>query len=56
VAPESQALEEPILELFYGGGNRGGYRILFAISGNSVLVLHVRHGSMLPMAPEQFWR
>ena len=45
--------QEPIRELLYGGGNRGVYRILFAILDNAVFVLHGRHGSMLPVEPEK---
>ena len=50
---ESLSLQEPIRELLYGGGNRGVYRIPFAILDNSVFVPHVRHGSMLPIEPEK---
>jgi plasmid stabilization system protein ParE len=49
LAPESPSFEEPIRELLYGSGNRGTYRILFAIINMSVFVLHVRHGWMLPL-------
>ena len=56
VAPESVSFENsdnPIRELFYGSGNRGTYRILFAVLGQQVYVLHFRHGSMLPAEPEE---
>ena len=46
LAPESRAFGEPIRQLLYGQGNRGTYRILFAILSGTVFVLHVRHGSM----------
>lgn len=46
LAPESASFNEPIRELFYGHGNRGTYRILFAVLDKRVFVLHVRHGSM----------
>ena len=49
VAPENSAFDETILQLFYGKGNRGTYRVLFTILGRKVFVLHVRHGSMLPL-------
>ena len=52
-APESVSFAEPIRELIYGSGNRGVYRILFAIFDDTVFVLHVRHGSMLPLVPEE---
>ena len=53
LAAESTSFHEPIRELLYGSGNRGTYRILFVILGNSVFELHVRHGSMLPLEPEE---
>jgi plasmid stabilization system protein ParE len=49
IAPESHALGAPIRELLYGSGNRGTYRVLFAIIDKTVFVLHVRHGSMQPL-------
>jgi plasmid stabilization system protein ParE len=51
LAPESASFNEPIRELFFGSGNRGTYRFLFVVLGQSVYILHVRHGSMLPLAP-----
>jgi plasmid stabilization system protein ParE len=45
LAPESKSLDEPILELLYGKGPRGVYRILFTVYSGSVYVLHIRHGS-----------
>jgi phage-related protein len=42
-----------IRELFFGSGNRGTYRFLFAVIDESVYVLHVRHGSMLPLSPDE---
>lgn len=53
LAPETISFEDPIREVFYGSGNRGTYRILFAVLGPRVYVLHVRHGSMLPVDPDQ---
>jgi plasmid stabilization system protein ParE len=52
LAWESASFQEPIRELFYGSGNRGTYRILFIIADKNVFVLHVRHGSRLPVQPE----
>jgi plasmid stabilization system protein ParE len=49
LAPESSTFGEDIRELFHGRGNRGTYRILFVILEDSVFVLHVRHGAMLPL-------
>src|SRR5258707_1249403 len=46
LAPESALFDETIRELFYGRSSRGAYRILFAVAGERVYVLHVRHGSM----------
>jgi len=53
LAPESASLIEPIRELFYGHGNRGTYRILFVVLGNTVFVLHVRHGAMQPLKVDE---
>lgn len=52
LAPESDNFDEPIRELFFGAGNRGTYRILFVVYGQNVIVIHVRHGSMLPLGFE----
>src|SRR2546421_13015282 len=53
LAFESAAFREPIRCLLYGSGNRGTYRILFRLIENSIFVLHVRHGSRLPMEPDE---
>jgi len=50
LAPESASFGEPIRELFFGSGNRGTYRLLFVVLDKSVYILHVRHGSMLPLS------
>ena len=52
MAPESVSFDQPIRELFFGSGNRGTYRFLFVVfeDDKSVYVLHVRHGSMLPLS------
>jgi plasmid stabilization system protein ParE len=50
-APESTAFNEPVRELFFGSGNRGTYRFLFVVIKQTVYILHVRHGSMLPLSP-----
>ncbi|MGA7081504.1 MAG: type II toxin-antitoxin system RelE/ParE family toxin [Terriglobales bacterium] len=51
LAPESASFDQPIRELFFGAGNRGTYRFLFVVfeEEKSVYILHVRHGSMLPL-------
>jgi|ERR1700686_258823 plasmid stabilization system protein ParE len=51
LAPESASFDQPVRELFFGSGNRGTYRFLFAVFAEekSVYLLHVRHGSMLPL-------
>ena len=50
IAPEGEHFGEPIRELLYGSGNRGTYRVLFYIVETRVDVIHVRHGSMLPLS------
>ena len=51
LAPESVSFDEPIRELLFGAGNRGTYRFLLVVLDESVYVVHVRHGSMLPLSP-----
>jgi plasmid stabilization system protein ParE len=53
LAPESAWFEQPIRQLLFGKGNRGTYRLLFVVLDKSVYVLHVRHGSMLPLSPDE---
>ena len=53
LAPESTFFDEPIRQMLFGSGNRGTYRVLFTVIDKSVYVLHVRHGSMLPLASEE---
>jgi plasmid stabilization system protein ParE len=53
LAPESALFDEPIRELLFGAGNRGTYRLLFVGADQSVYVLHVRHGSRLPLSPAE---
>jgi plasmid stabilization system protein ParE len=53
LAPESISFHKPIRELLFGAGNRGTYRFLFVVLDESVFVLHLRHGSMLPLSPPE---
>ncbi len=53
LAPEAEIFAEPIRHLLFGHGNRGTYRVIFVIIDNNVIVLHVRHGSMLPLSPQE---
>ena len=53
LAPESASFDEPIRELLFGTGNRGTYRFLFAVIDKCVYILHIRHGSMLPLDPDE---
>ncbi|SRR6266849_617528 len=52
MAPESASFDQPIRELLFGSGNRGTYRFLFVVfvDEKTVYILHVRHGSMLPLS------
>jgi hypothetical protein len=52
-APENDSFDILIRQLLFGKGNRGTYRILFVVIDKTVYVLHVRHGSMLPLEPEE---
>ena len=47
-APESRAFAEDIRQLLYGR-RRSRYRILFRIRGDTVEVVHVRHGARRPL-------
>lgn len=53
LAPESELFDQPFRELLFGAGNRGTYRIIFMIKEEFVVVIHVRHGSMLPFGAEE---
>jgi plasmid stabilization system protein ParE len=53
LAPESDSFDVPIRQLLFGKGNRGTYRILFVVIGKTIYILHMRHGSMLPVEPEE---
>jgi plasmid stabilization system protein ParE len=53
IAPESTSFGEPIRELFCGHGNRGTYRILFVVLEKTIFVLHIRHGAMPPLSPDE---
>jgi plasmid stabilization system protein ParE len=53
LAPESLSFGKPIRQLFFGAGNRGTYRLLFIVTHQVVYVLHVRHGSRLPLSPDE---
>jgi plasmid stabilization system protein ParE len=51
LAQESLSFGKPIRQLIFGAGNRGTYRLLFIVTDESVYVLHIRHGSRLPVSP-----
>lgn len=53
LAPERDPFDVVIRELLFGEGNCGTYRILFVVIEKTVYILHVRHGSMLPLEPEE---
>ncbi len=53
LAPECKAFDKPIRQMFFGSGNRGTYRILFVVVGKTVNVIHIRHGSRLPLSPPE---
>jgi plasmid stabilization system protein ParE len=52
VSSETREFDIPVRELLYGSGNRGTFRVLFAIIERTVFVLHFRHGSMEPLLTE----
>ena len=53
LAPESLSFGKPIRQLLFGARNRGTYRLLFLVADQSVYVLHIRHGSRLPLSPSE---
>ena len=53
LAPENASASQTIRQLLFGSGPRGTYRFLFTVDQQTVYVLHVRHGSMLPLSPEE---
>jgi plasmid stabilization system protein ParE len=48
-APENASLPYDVRQLLYGR-RQNRYRILFTILGDTVLILHVRHGRRKPLA------
>ena len=51
LAPENAYFPQEIRQLLYGKG-RSVYRILFTIKGETVSVLHIRHGARETLKPE----
>jgi plasmid stabilization system protein ParE len=47
LAPEAHELSIEVRQLIYGR-KRQAYRILFTVEGDTVFVLHVRHGRRAP--------
>ena len=52
LARESDAFAIPVRQLLYGKRSRA-YRVLFQVKGDTVYVLHVRHGAMANVSPEE---
>jgi len=52
LAPESKFLNAEIREIFHGR-RQHKYRILFAVGGSAVHVLHVRHGARLALGESE---
>jgi ParE toxin of type II toxin-antitoxin system, parDE len=48
IAPESASFPFEVRQLFYGRKPHV-YRILFTVEGETVYVLHLRHGRRLPL-------
>ncbi len=44
VAPEAETLGREVRHLIHGD-----YRVIFVVDGNTVTVLHIRHGARLPV-------
>ncbi|HZT40560.1 MAG TPA: type II toxin-antitoxin system RelE/ParE family toxin [Chthonomonadaceae bacterium] len=52
IAPENEFFPQEIRQLLYGKG-RGVYRVLFAITGDTVSVLHIRHSAQDTLKPDE---
>ena len=52
LAPESEAAGREIRQLLYGKRN-SIYRILFEVRGDTVYVLHIRHGARRTLEPHE---
>jgi plasmid stabilization system protein ParE len=50
VAPEADVFDHEIRQLLYGR-RQHAYRIIFDISGQTVRILHVRHGARRDLTP-----
>ena len=48
LAPEDEVFEEDIRQLLYGK-----YRVLFQVVGQTVYVLHIRHGARKTIDPQE---
>jgi plasmid stabilization system protein ParE len=53
LAPESAAFEGPVRQLFLRRGQSRDLSFSLVVLDDSVYVLHVRHGSMLPLIPDE---
>jgi len=51
LAPENKSFPFEVRQLLYGH-RQHRYRILFAIEGGTVVILHVRHGRRLPLSSQ----
>jgi plasmid stabilization system protein ParE len=51
LAPENEYFPQEIRQLLYGKG-RGVYRVIFTIKGDTVSILHIRHGAQDTVKPE----
>lgn len=49
LAPENAAFPFEVRQLLYGR-RRDRYRVLFTIHGDTVFILHIRHGRRQPLA------
>jgi toxin ParE1/3/4 len=52
-AQEAEKLGEPVRQLLYGRRLSSRYRLLFVIEGDTVTVLHVRHGAQRRLADDR---
>lgn len=52
LAPENEFFPQELRQLLYRSG-RGIYRVLFTVSGDAAVILHIRHGAQQTLKPQE---
>lgn len=53
LAPEAEKLGEDMRQLLYGRRKGSRYRLFFIVEGDTVTVLHIRHGARRGLGEEE---